>query len=143
MNLEKAYDRVPREVIYWSLRRKGVPEKLVRLIQETYRNTKTAVRTEANSSREFCISVGLHQGSALSPLLFAIIVDELTRELRGEEIWELLFADDLAVMNRKKRGLQKRLKRWQRCLEKRRAEGECGKDRDSGLQKGWRGSAES
>ena len=40
VDLEKAYDRVPREVIYWSLRRKGVPEKLVGLIQETYRNTK-------------------------------------------------------------------------------------------------------
>ena len=57
-------------------------------------------------------------GSTKGQLLFAIIVDELTRELRGEEIWELLFADDLAVMNRKKKGLQKRLKRWQRCLEK-------------------------
>ena len=119
MDLEKTYDRVPREVIYWSLRRKGVPEELVRLIQETYRNTKTALRTEANSCREFYISVGLHQGSALSPLLFVIIiVDELTRELRREEIWELLFADDLAVVNRKQRGLQKRLKRWQRCLKK-------------------------
>ena len=66
MDLKKTYDKVPREVIYWSLQRKGVPEKLVRLIQETYRNTKTAVLTEANSSREFCNSVGLHQGSALS-----------------------------------------------------------------------------
>ena len=118
VDIEKAYDRVPREVIYLSLRRKGVPEKLVRLIQETYRNTKTAVRTETNNSREFNISVGLHQGSALSPLLFAIIVDELTLELRGEEMWELLFADDLVVMNIKKRGLQKRFKEWQRCLEK-------------------------
>ena len=36
--------------------------------------------------------------------MFAIIVDELIRELRREEIWDLLFADDLAVMNRKKRG---------------------------------------
>ena len=76
-----------------------------------------AVRTETNCSREFNISVGLHQELALSPLLFAIIVDELTLKLRGEEMWELLFADDLVVMNTK-RGLQKRLKEWQRCLEK-------------------------
>ena len=44
--------------------------------------------------------------------MFAIIVDELTLELRREEMWELLFADDLVVMNTKKRGLQKRLKEW-------------------------------
>ena len=34
VDLYKAYDRVPRETIYWSLRRKRVPKKLVRLIQE-------------------------------------------------------------------------------------------------------------
>ena len=75
--------------------------------------------------------------------MFAIIVDELTRELRGEEIWELLFADDLAVINRKKRGFQKRIEETAEVSRERRTEGKCGKDRDSGWQKGWRGSAES
>ena len=36
MDLEKAFDRVPREVLYWSLRRKGISEKLVRVIRSMY-----------------------------------------------------------------------------------------------------------
>ena len=59
------------------------------MVQETYRDAKTTVRTEASSSREFPIIVVLHQRSALSPLLFAIILEELTVELRAEELWEL------------------------------------------------------
>ena len=44
LDLEKAYDRVPREVVYWCLQRKGVPEGLVRLVQVTYKNVSTRVR---------------------------------------------------------------------------------------------------
>ena len=115
VDLEKAYDRVPREGIYWSLRRKGVQEKLVKLIQATHRNSKTAVRTEANSSREFCISVGLHQGSALSPPLFAIIVDELTKGKRdlGAVVYRRSSGNKYI-----EKGAPEELKRWQRCLEK-------------------------
>ena len=96
-----------------------------------------AVCTEENSSGEFCISVGLYEGLVLSLFLFVIKVNELTRELRGEEIWELLFADDLAVMNKKKRGLQKRLKMAEMPRE-RRAEDEYGRQR-LWFVKGWRG----
>ena len=66
MDLEKAYDRIPRKVIYRCLKRRGIPEKLVRLVMETYKETKTAVRTAQGLSREFEIRVGLHQGSALT-----------------------------------------------------------------------------
>ena len=58
VDLEKAYDRVPREVLYWCLRRKGVSEKLVRMVTETYQDCKTAVRTIEGLSREFEIGVG-------------------------------------------------------------------------------------
>ena len=118
VDLEKAYDRVPREVLYWCLRRKGVSEKLVRMVTETYQDCKTAVRTIEGLSREFEIGVGLHQGSAMSPLLFAVIIDVLSEHLRAENLWELLFADDLAIMADSEEQPQDILLKWQECLEK-------------------------
>ena len=35
VDIEKAYDRISREVVYWCLQTRGVPEKIVRLIRAT------------------------------------------------------------------------------------------------------------
>ena len=43
IDLEKAYDRVLREVIYWSLRKKLVPEKLIQMVKTTYEGACTTV----------------------------------------------------------------------------------------------------
>ena len=47
----------------------------------------------------FCITIGLHQGSALSQFLFAIMMDELTRVIQDEIPWCMLFADDIALVD--------------------------------------------
>ena len=78
VDLEKAYDRVPREIVYWCLRKKRVPEKLVRLIKVMYQGARTTIRTVHGKTEEFEVKVGLHQGSALSPFLFAIVIDVLS-----------------------------------------------------------------
>lgn len=44
---------------------------------------------------KFWVKVGLHQGSALSPFLFAMVMDRLTDEIRQESLWTMIFADDL------------------------------------------------
>ena len=60
INLEKAYDTVPRMFISQTLRRRRVPEKYVLLIEEMYRNTTTAIRTKHGDIESFEVSVGLH-----------------------------------------------------------------------------------
>jgi len=80
--LEKAFDLVPRKVIEWSLRKKGIPERMMEAVMALYVNSRTRVITMAGISEEFNISVGVHQGSLLSPVLFIIVMDELTKEFR-------------------------------------------------------------
>ena len=44
VDLEKAFDRVPRKVIWWALRKLGVEEWIVRLVQGMYANARSRVR---------------------------------------------------------------------------------------------------
>ena len=89
VDLEKAFDRVPREVIWWALRQKGVMEREVRAVMEMYEEVETSVKLEGEMSEWFKIKVGVHQGSVLSPLLFAIVMDAVTENVgkRNERVF--------------------------------------------------------
>jgi len=50
--------------------------------------------------------MGMHQGSALSPLLFVTVIEAMYREFRVALPWELLYADDLAVIAETKEQLK-------------------------------------
>ena len=63
-----------------------------------YTGAKTVVRTVYGNSNGFEVKVGMHQGSALSPLLFVIVLEALSREFRVALPWELLYADDLVMI---------------------------------------------
>ena len=51
-----------------------------------------------SNSKGFEVKVGMHQCSALSPLLFVIVMEAISREFMVALPWELLYADDLAVI---------------------------------------------
>ena len=118
VDLEKAYDRVPREVVFWCLRKRKIPEKLVRLVEMMYQRTRTKVLTSVGETETFEVSVGLHQGSALSPFLFVIVLDVLSEAIRNEELWELMYADDLVITAESEEVLQRRIIAWQESLER-------------------------
>ena len=43
VDLEKAFDRVPRNVIWWAMRKLGIEEWLVRVVQSMYENVSSRV----------------------------------------------------------------------------------------------------
>ena len=118
VDLEKAFDRVPREVVYWSLRKRGVPERLIRMVKSLYEGARTVVRTKYGKTDSFEVKVGVHQGSALSPFLFAVVMDVLSEDVREGMLWDLLFADDLVITAETMEELQERYEAWKECLER-------------------------
>jgi hypothetical protein len=118
VDLEKAYDRVPRELVFWALRRKQVPETLIELIRTLYQNSKSIVKTAVGNTKAFQVDVGVHQGSALSPLLFIIVMEEITKDIKQGLPFEVLFADDLVLMDENEGNIRDKLLLWQTTLEK-------------------------
>ena len=66
---------------------------------------------------EFSVKVGMSQGSVLSPLLFSIVLEALSREFREGLPWELLYADDLALLAETNEQLLVMVRRWKDGLE--------------------------
>ena len=117
IDLEKAFDRVPREVLWWALRRLGVDEWIVSVIKAMYVDAMTAVRISGKVSREFDVKVGVHQGSVLSPLLFIIVLEALSRNFKQGLPMELLYADDLVLMAETEELLVERINVWKAGME--------------------------
>ncbi|KAK3571029.1 hypothetical protein QTP86_001280 [Hemibagrus guttatus] len=119
VDLEKAYDRVPREELWYCMRKSGVAEKYVRVVQDMYEKSRTVVRCAVGQTEEFKVEVGLHQGSALSPFLFAIVMDQLSEEVRQESPWTMMFADDIVICSESREQVEENLERWRFALERR------------------------
>jgi len=82
-----------------------------------YTGAKTVIRTVYGDSKGFEVKVGMHQGSSLSPLLFVIVMEAISREFRVAVPWELLYADDLAVIAETEEELIKRLNVWKESVQ--------------------------
>ena len=83
VDLEKPFDRVPRKVLEWALRKKDISEVLIRSVMSLYDGAKTRVRVDSELSEEFEVKAGMQQGFVLLPFLFALVVDFVTELARG------------------------------------------------------------
>ena len=119
IDLEKAYDRVPRQEVWRCMREKGVPEKYVRLVMDMYEGARTRVRSSVGLTGWITVRVGLHQGSSLSPYLFDLIMDVLAQGVKDQAPWCMLFADDIVLCSTSKEEVERKAENWRRALEDR------------------------
>ncbi len=114
VDLEKAFDCVPRGILWRVLREYGVRGPLLRAVRSLYDRSRSLVRIGGSKSDLFPVHVGLHQGCPLSPVLFLIFMDRISRCSQGPEgvgfgdhaISSLLFADDVVVLATSDQDLQ-------------------------------------
>ena len=99
IDLEKSYDKVPREVMWWVLEMKEVPLKYIELIKDIYDGSITSVRTSGGITSEFPITIDLHQESALSLHIFALVMNEITKSIQVEVPRFMLFTNDIVLVD--------------------------------------------
>ena len=97
VDFEKAFDKIDRNLLLIKLQQLGLDSHLLNVLQSIYsKNTITVVADGVlNSSVEQV--VGVPQGDKLSPLLFALFIADLSKELERTGCFIVFYADDLAI----------------------------------------------
>ena len=103
MDASKAFDTVNHWVLFEKLINRGVPYSIVRLLLEWYKKQECYVKWAGHNSSSFTVSNGVRQGGVISPKLFNLVVDDLSKELNqcysgchlnGQCQNHLFYADD-------------------------------------------------
>lgn len=129
MDLRKAFDTVPRSLLWKALQKTQVPLSIIRSCQILYQHCSARVLTPEGPTKEVVSNAGVRQGCPLSPLLFAIFISKLQHMLEehaqeGGALFELdvpltclLFADDVVIVSTSRKGLTRQLVVLQRFCD--------------------------
>ena len=119
VDLEKAFDTVPRKMAMATLRWMGAPESEVKMVEAMYENTTGRVVVGSGMSNEFQVNIGLRQGSALSPLLFILVMELISRKISTTDaLKKIMYADDLVIVAEHREELQGALEEWNDMFKK-------------------------
>ena len=126
VDLEKAYDRIPREKLWSVLQDYGINGHLLMAVKSLYEQSEVCVRVNGKKSKPFKVRIGLQQGCVLSPLLFIVYMNWIDKCSRVSEcvsigsckISRLLFADDLVLLASTESDLQCQLNAFARACDK-------------------------
>ena len=118
VDLEKAFD-TPEKNSTAILRWMGAPESEVKTVEAMYENTKARVVVGSGMSNEFQVNIGLRQGSALSPLLFILVMELISRKIgTTDALRKIMYADDLVIVAEHREELQVALGEWNEMFKK-------------------------
>ncbi|GJQ68522.1 hypothetical protein Trydic_g17092 [Trypoxylus dichotomus] len=105
LDLSKAFDTIPHVAIGPALRRKGLPETVVRLVEDQYKDVHMNIQSDDEDIKIF-LQRGVKQGDPLSPFIFNAVIEPLLLQLEkmpgysingGTSVSSLAFADDLIL----------------------------------------------
>ncbi|XP_076067750.1 uncharacterized protein LOC143040554 [Oratosquilla oratoria] len=119
IDMEKAFDKVPREEIWRALEHQeyDVPANLKRAIKSIYRKCENKVKLRDGDTTWFQVRTGVRQGGVISPLLFIIFMDRCMKEINhGNNTITLAYADDVAVICSSEEELQEMTGRWNKVM---------------------------
>lgn len=97
------------------------------MVQDMYDSCETVVRCSVGVTEEFKVEVRLHQRSALSPFLFALLMDRLVNDVRQNSPWTMMFANDIVICSENRAGVEEKIERRRYALEKREIKISCSK----------------
>lgn len=120
VDFRKAYDFVDRKLLLLKLKKMGISDKMLKLIEDFYRKVFSCVRTGPQQVTDpFQCPNGLKQGENSSCILFSCYLNDLIEYMMSCEATSiqigafymsvLLFADDLAIIDKTAKGLQRKL----------------------------------
>ena len=116
LDLQKAYDSVDRQVLWSKLRKLGIGGKFLDSLTSLYSGDFVTSTVNGVTTNPVFLGRGLRQGCSLSPLLFALYVVDMSRELAASKLGVLLkkicisvlfFADDIVLIAKTPEGLRK------------------------------------
>ena len=128
VDLAKAYDSVNPTALWAVLEHIGVPAALIRLLRNWSSKRRTVIRVNGTDSEPVQMLLGLGQGDVLSPLLFNLFTESMTRYVKatadyqglnafGVNVGELKYADDSAFLGDSPEQLQLAANAVQRWCE--------------------------
>ena len=86
-----------------------MPEKYVMIVQDMYEGARTRVKSSVGLTDKIPVGVWLHQGSSLSPYLFAMIMDVMAHGIKDLSPWCMLYADDILLCGTRREVVEKKL----------------------------------
>ena len=122
VDFSKAFDCIPRDILFQRLIDKGITGKVFNLIKNIYMHEKCQIKMGGMLSDPFDANQGVRQGCILSPILFNIFISDLPNILNNPEnepvkfsltktLSCILWADDLVMFSETKEGLTKMIGR--------------------------------
>ncbi len=128
VDLEKAFDRVNRNLLFYKLRSMGFGGKLYNIIKGIYSSPVAAVCVNEYITNNFNTDYGVRQGDPLSPTLFGLFINDLAKDIKNTGlgikiddhtcISTLLYADDLAIISDNEDDLQQMISVMQQWCRK-------------------------